>query len=294
MTRGPLVAVAVLSATLGSLGCKDPDPETGAGGSGGGSTSNSATTSGSGGSGGATSGPKKLGAVSVLQQLAGATWTGVVSPVFYEAEGAPIACTKSTAGDCEILDCTFDDPSGNTPVTHRSAGVVTVGGTTQPFSISPAADSTYAAATTMTQLWTEGATIDFAASGDVVPAFSGSVVGVASLTLTSPSLASGSITVDRTKDLAVTWTGGAAGTATAMLTRLEQVGAASHSVTVACTWAPSAATGTVPAAALQAIPAGPMGSFSFFDRDDDVIGVSGWSITLSALTSNVAAAATFQ
>ena len=157
--------------------------------------------------------------------------------------------------------------------------------------IEPNADATYTPAVTG-QLWNEGAAISLDVEGDEVPAVSGSVLGVALIALQTPALEP-VMTIDRGADLAITWTGGSAGKATVILTRLEASGGTSHSVAGDVRFPAGEHEGTVPAAALQAIPSGPGGGFSFFNRDEDIHDVGDWRITFSSLSSNVGTRATF-
>lgn len=102
----------------------------------------------------------------------------------------PEGCTQTTAtvGDstCRRIDCDVDvstEPTG----TERSAGRISLGGVTGVEGIDPTDVGTYPLLTSVgAPYWQPLATLDVSAAGDVVPAFSASVVAVAPLQLAVP------------------------------------------------------------------------------------------------------------
>ncbi len=162
-----------------------------------------------------------------------------------EAVGA--ACTAET---CTRTSKYRAEPQAGTIMASSNRGTIVV----MPDAMGYYADSVAASA-----LWTmPSAALTFTAAGGVVPAFSETFCGPVSATITEPSSPPGvgtgrGLTIDRSADLPVEWTGGAVGDLEVVLT---DDSSAASTVAVHCLFAGASGQGTVPKAALAKISAG--------------------------------------
>jgi hypothetical protein len=155
-------------------------------------------------------------------------------------------CTQEAVGAA----CTADTciPTSNYRA-EPQAGTITASSNGGMIVMTPDAMGYYANVVVASALWTMPmAELTFTAAGGVIPAFSETFCGPVSATITNPASAPGvgpgrGLTIDRSTDLAVEWTGGA-------------VGAAAATVAVHCLFTGASGQGTVPQAALAMISAG--------------------------------------
>lgn len=246
MRLGALLAGLVL---LVACGDSATDTADGGGGDTGGSGAQGGSGPGGGGSGagGATTEYVGFGSV-VAASLSPATGpTSSVSAGFTMLQqGDENPCTTIEDGDCLVIECSTDPLT----VIRRSAGAVTVTGGSREVTLTPDASNEYAASSSATEgLFDGGETVRVAAAGDHVPAFEVSATAPSAITFSAPNFFA-PITVDRTQDLEVTWTGGADGVAVAVVATVG----ADRTVDVVCEFPASAGSGSIPAAVLGQLP----------------------------------------
>ncbi|HEX8796627.1 MAG TPA: hypothetical protein VF765_37005 [Polyangiaceae bacterium] len=251
--------LALVGAASGGVACSSSGTGNASGDAGGVSSSSSGGSSGSSSSsGGSSSGGTTHGEVVVAQSAPtdGGAATGTLTATFGERDAGGPTCAVTTSGPCQIQDCTAvlaDDAS--TPV-DVSAGNVTLSGGKLPAPVTLSfADGGYTSAFEMTQLFAPGDVFQVTATGDTVPAFSGTTPPAPGpITLTSPSpvgteLGSPVYPIDLTKSATFSWSGGATGAKTLVsVTNLDT------NVIVVCSFDAAAGTGTIPADAVAKFP----------------------------------------
>lgn len=234
--------------------------------------------SGGGGSGSpdaAGPAPANTGYVSVqsINAISGTTpiTYGGVSATFSTTVATP-ACTLQEVGPCTVYTCTTTTPMA----VYHSAGTVSVTGIKQAVTLTPQPDNIYMPfSSQQATLFDGGETITINGSGAEVPAFTVSVTAPTRPTITSPAkpaTTSGSITVNRAQDLAVTWSGGGAGTV-----YIYVGGPTGSNTSMSCGYAASAGSAMVPSAALTKLAAG-MGSFSASAVSNKTVDKGDWRI----------------
>jgi len=195
---------------------------------------------------------------------------------------SPSTCTTTMNGGCTIWVCPLPTPPSSSSPTYQSAGTVTVSGATSPISLTPGANAMYPAFSDASHvLYAGGTTLTFSAAGATVGAFQLAATAPSLLTLTAPATTAGKLTLDRTRDLTFTWSGGASGEARVTLSSLT----ASSSTLINCSAAASLGQMTVPRAALALLPSSPTSaswSFSSLSFATRMIGSYQMSTFLSA------------
>ena len=268
-------------------------------------------SSGSSGNGGSSGASSSGGGSSGTVEIKGGTvvLTQTVTPIegqpdfvnatasasFYQGSfalggGSDSRCTTSEQGSCMVTECDLTGPvpdagaAEDAGVTLRPhAGDITIGGVT-PITLTPTSDGMYATKTLTEKIWD---TADFSvkAAGAAVPAFEKLLQVPASIALTAPVLpdAPAKAEIDRSADLALSWTGGGAGVVTASaITSLLDGTTLSKSTTVTCTYPASGGTGTIPAASLGKLLVGD-GSLVVTSATQEQLDVDGWKITIQAV-----------
>ncbi len=190
---------------------------------------------------------------------------------------SPATCETRTVGMCAARNCTTTAASR---IASASAGTITITGGKQAVTLTPDGKGAYAAFSDQATLWSGGETIDVSAAGADVPAFEGTLVAPAQVTVTAPAFDSAlPLAIDRGHDLALAWSGGS-GTVGVTL-----VGPSSDATTasLSCSFDATDRTGTVPAVLLQALPAG-TGSFAVAVGDVRVVTAGVFSVHLDAAT----------
>jgi hypothetical protein len=219
-----------------------------------------------------------------------ATHSGYVSVQSYDAMNTPNTPTRGgTAsagffqtgafcvnvqhiGPCDLAMCTTTPPPG------VSAGIINVTGTTQPIMMMPTASKTYDTFMVANPLFSGGENITFAAAGADVPAFTKSITAPTKATITAPAKPSATspyLTISRSQDFSLSWTGGGTG--------LVQLALNSNSAEqrLFCRFEASAGSGKVPSAALAMLPAG-NGGFAMASIAQNVFETGDWAIEASA------------
>jgi hypothetical protein len=219
-----------------------------------------------------------MGAVSAFYTVSSIGSGGGIGASFQETTSPP--CSLRTAGPCSVFRC--DIPEGGSIMpTNVSAGTITItGGSPNPIAFSPASDGSYGGFTG-TFSFTPGETLMVSAMGATVPAFVTTVVFPSPVTVTSPT---GTPTIDHTKDLALTWSGG--GNASVRATIQEST--ADRAVLIACLFSAAAGAATLPAAALSDLEAVRLGSganqgdLSIYSVGTRTISAGGFPVTVTA------------
>jgi hypothetical protein len=165
-------------------------------------------------------------------------------------------CTQETVGAA----CTADTCMGTSNYrAEPQAGTITASSNGGMIVVTPDAMGYNADSVVGSALWTMPmAALTFTAAGGVVPAFSETFCGPVSATITKPASPPGvgpgrGLTIDRSADLGVEWTGGAVGDLEVVLTDDSD---APTTVAVHCLFTGASGRGTVPKAALAKISAG--------------------------------------
>ncbi len=192
---------------------------------------------------------------------------------FYTSgETCPI---MDTIGPCDVVACSFTSTG---PV---NAGAITVTGTRQPITLATGRDGTYDLFQATAPLYAGGETITFDAAGADVPAFEVDIMAPHEVHITAPAEPATVLTINRSRDLNVTWSGGNAG-------RLQIVlyGPGQGAESLFCRFAANAGTGTIPMAALAMLGAG-QGSFAMATIDLAEVSAGDWLVQASAYTNAV-------
>jgi hypothetical protein len=227
-----------------------------AGGNGTGGTS--AGGSSAGGSGGAP--PTKGGTVNLgATLLAPGMYSNSVTGTFFAtlSAGATSPCTTEVMGACTVSQCDFSGGTGGAPATPalEAAGTLTVTGAAVPISITgPGMAGNYMLTTpnlpANMPLFAGTEMLTISASGAAAPAFSGQLAAPAAIKISQPK--NGAFSISTSQDFALAWTGGTAGKAFFSISATKVSGAMiSNTANIACNFAASSGTGTVPVAALQ-------------------------------------------
>lgn len=251
----------------------------GSGGSGGGSAvggsggSGVGGAGGDGGAGGAAPTTEKSAAVELTIEPAGFDAETVVTAGFI-AELVPGRLGRF--GDCVVIDENL-----RAAADWVSAGTITVSGAAVPITLVPEPlpnqqGMGYPPFTNSDQnLWTIGASLTVTAAGDVVSAFSGTVVAPDPVTITEPDLSSG-LMINPSQDLSLAWTGGAADQVAIELSV--------QGIRIECDFAASDGAGMIPKEALQLLPSGTGAVFGVVEGLDELQLADDWLVLLIART----------
>jgi hypothetical protein len=230
-------------------------------------------------------------------QSGGTTYgQGSVSAVFvHESVDPYFGCSKKTFGSCSVrFDCKPvltqpPDDLGLQP--YASAGKITVGGLmvmgmAMPVELTVMDMGMFAGQyntfQTFMPMFAGGEALTVSAAGGEVPAFSGQVTAPAQPTVTAPAMPNGTATISRSKDLSFTWTGGS-GQLHFVMTVQPAMGAPSG---LDCSWGVGDGSGTIPAAALQMMPAGSgQGTLSVASTSSLMAG--SWTVQIASTTAPI-------
>jgi len=195
---------------------------------------------GGGGDGGTTSGAPYSGQI----LLAVTKGKAAGSASFQKASADTVHCQTSESGPCHVTICpdSQGDEDGGAPL---SAGTITIAGGSAPLKLELSDVSAVYQSSQTDVTFTAGATATVSATGGDVPAFDGKTAKVPADITVGTDYA----TIDYTKDMTVTWTGGTDGKVGVTL-----VAADTSIATIACTFDASAGTGTIPKAAFASFP----------------------------------------
>lgn len=193
-------------------------------------------------------------------------------------------CMNQTFGACQFSSCQLplSNPDGGTPH-YPDAGNITIAGGTKMVSLTPKADGSYTPyVDTMNVLWSGGETLNIAATGNLIPAFSTTITApvVAQLTTPAPPAQGARLMVNRGMDLVLKWTGGQGDSIEAVLSTPVASGKA---LAVTCTFPAGDTMGTIPAAALMNLQAG-NGSFTVYGGSVKTMPASEYDLNISALS----------
>jgi hypothetical protein len=200
----------------------------------------------------------KFGAVVATETLVdvGSAQTNLAASFGASKAAIDPGCTEEAVGAaCTAFSCAR---TGNTPG-EPQAGTITAKSSGGFIAITPDPTGVYAQGVLTSALWTKPkSALTFAAAGGVIPAFSDTFCGPTSAMITMPSSPPGSgpgrgLSIDRSVDLAVQWTGGAVGDLEVAIT--DDTAAAAR-IDVRCFFTGASGQGTVPQAALVKISPG--------------------------------------
>lgn len=167
----------------------------------------------------------------------------------------PGGCAATTTmGQCRLYDCPI--PVRRTPVIPpaRSAGTLTFDGAAVPIALAPDAHDLYGYYDNQSALvWSGGDTLTVTASGADVPPFQLSAVAPSLVTMTAPETPNARLTLDRTQDLTVSWSGGVTGTVQLAL----DANTATRLTEIVCEAPAAEGSVVVPQAALATLLAAP-------------------------------------
>ncbi len=261
-----LSILGLAAASGGFLACSsdnntttDGGPGTGDGGNvGEGGGGEGGSGDGGGGDGAITTAP--VGRITLTQSNVSNNYFHSVSASFaaaVAAAGGAGTCTTTMMGSCTATVCAVVD--GGAPaavVSGLNAGDITVTGMADAGAavltygaIGDAGYKGYHPASGVGQFFNSGDMISaMGAGGPDLPAFTGQMVTAPSdIVMTSPACdMTGCPDLDRTADLAVTWTGGTVGKVNASLASISDASV----VSIQCTFDAAGGTGTIPSAIL--------------------------------------------
>lgn len=192
-----------------------------------------------------------------------------------------VRCTEQAFGACAVRTCPATPPAG------ASAGTITVTGAAAPVSLVP--QGTNYATLGTPDLYQGGEMLTYAAAGADVPAFTGDLVVTSQAQLTAPEITptSADVVVDRTKDLAVTWTGGSGEITVAISANADPM----H--VVSCRFPASSGADSVPAAALAMLSTG-AAVMSFIPTSRKLVVAGDYGVELVAFLNPIVGTAVIQ
>jgi hypothetical protein len=211
------------------------------------------------------------GVVSLEQQPGGAL---LVSARFLTAPSNFVKV--NTIGNCDVIEYRSDGIEGE----DASAGTLTIAGITPTLVLEPNVGNVgfYGSRTSQASV-RGGDQITFTGTGAEVPAFEGTIIAPSAITLTT-SLPAEGLTVDDSQDLAWAWTGG--GTVDVEVYIYNFVKGA-----LSCRFPATDGSGTIPAAALQAVRTGASTKYLVRSISKASVSVGDWSVDLSAAFDGV-------
>ncbi len=242
--------VAAGLAMTGAWACSSSSSPSGTTADGGSSSSGG---SGSGGGGSSSGGKTYTGSVALGQSNLSGTETTTVLAAFVKTPppDTSTTCTQTTSGPCTLNRCELAD--GGLPP-FLSAGTITItgGDLTSPIMLTYASSTGYNLVEGTTPIYTPGDMFTVSAAGGDVAAFSGpSAATPSDIVVTSPSGGTGTnlmYSIDESKDLVITWTGGSAGSQVQVT--LSNLDDKSLALDVSCMFDAAGGTGTIPTALL--------------------------------------------
>jgi hypothetical protein len=216
----------------------------------------------------------KFGNVGVRWQPNATSDQILAEAIFGDFGALGIECTTMTLGACNYLNC--PGPQGGALVPNSDPGTIVMGTAPSQVTLMYMGPNVGDGTNSSMALWPPGTAIPMASNGSSeVPAWSATVTMPAIATVTAPVLVDGgSLTIQRTNALAVSWQG----------TPKLVVGLALASrgyVQLACTL--SGGQGVVPASALGLLSAGSY-DLEIYTADRQYVSVGGWWIRATADT----------
>jgi hypothetical protein len=170
---------------------------------------------------------------------------------FDVAAGSPCA-TQKIAPSCWAIDCTA---GGATTKAVSSGTLELYAGAQVVLSSMPDGSGIYPSVSSTSATWNAGDAIGLRSAGAALPKFDVAFTAPPAITLTSPVADGGPVALDRTQDLAVSWTG----TAAKVIVAASQVPAGSTDLTGSarfiCEFDGVSDSATVPASAIATLSA---------------------------------------
>jgi hypothetical protein len=229
----------------------------------------------------------KYGAITVTENLtAGASVTTLTAVFGASHVTSDVGCLQEPVGAaCTAFIC---PRGGGANPAGPEAGAITVTSNAGQLVTKPGGNGVYSVVQTSHALWTlPKASLKLAAAGGAIPAFGDMFCGTSPVTIAKPVGVPGAMTIDRTADLPVTWTGGGGGDLEIVLR--DDTTSAASSVEVRCFFTASTGQGTVPKAALAKIGAGAhtLASYLWMRK---IGGAGGTCVELTGVTTNASSA----
>jgi hypothetical protein len=225
-----------------------------------------------------------VGAVFAFENLtASASFTTLTAVFGTTNPPDAVGCTQEAVGaGCTAFTC----PRGTGNPAGSSAGTITATSNGGTLTTKPGPSGVYEDAELPRALWNAPkAALTFAAAGATVPAFGETFCGPTPVMITSPAGVPGAgLTIDRSTDLPVAWTGGAGGDLEILLR--DDTSVVGASIQIQCFFTASSGQGTVPKAALAKIGAGAHTVASFLWMRKIGGGGSSWCEELTAIMTN--------
>jgi hypothetical protein len=154
---------------------------------------------------------------------------------------------------------------------------------------SPSSTGRYFDLTETIQLWQDGAAVRLFGGGGEFPRFDEMLVGPAPLTLLEPDPAR--VIVDRSQPFSARWSGGAGGM---VVVAINGQNANQQSLTVKCSFAPSAGSGSIPPSALAEFSPMWVAAVFVFAEDYRIVRQGPWELRLATRRDEVAYSVTWR
>lgn len=222
--------------------------------------------------------------------------TSGASALFLDPGQQGAACQRTVQGECTLYLC--EGSSFSAP----NAGMISITGGTQNVMLMPRTDGSYDPFVHSTaNVFPSGQLLGMNAAGAGVPAFSASItpMGPASaFTLSTPdgTRANIAITLTKSQDYAMSWTGLAAGSKVAA--ELVQNPDTNRSITLECLFDGARGSGTFPSSLLSRFQSTNgqtgVGAFLIGPAVNDSVKQDPWNISVIAITAGRGGTATLQ
>jgi hypothetical protein len=227
----------------------------------------------------------KVGAVFVLENLTASAARTTLTAIFgTTAPPSNAGCTQEAAGaGCAAFTCPRTPAA---PTSTSPAGAITAKSNGGMLVTTPSSTGVYDVVQMSRAMWTlPKAGLAFSAAGGATAAFGETFCGPTPVTITKPADAPGAaLTIGRSTDLPVQWTGGAGGDLEFVFR--DDTTSATSTVEVQCFFTASSGQGTVPKAALAKIGAGAHSVASYLWMRKIGGASSGNCIELTAIMTN--------
>ncbi len=201
--------------------------------------------------------------------------TGSAFAEFVDATNvvANVKCSNKMFGACTLTACATVMTDGGATQPHiASAGLITVDGELMPLRLEPQSNGMYQP--NGGGGWSGGEHLDVKAAGAEVPAFAATLTAPHAGTVEAPPMMD-SMTIDRTKDLALAWTAQGADAFRFTVTGNDLGNFA------VCNFPAGASSGVVPSAVLSQILGDGVNLDGAFVAESK-LGAGGWSVTVTA------------
>ena len=242
----------------------------------GGNPGSGGSSSGGSGSGGSSPGLRRTGIVLAESSSFSVGGSAVVqsgaNALFFTLERAN--CEPQILGNCSFLPVC----DGGEMITV-SAGEISITGGQRDIALVPNAENEYTPDFVSEALFSGGEPLTFSLAGSTeIPAHSEVIVAPGLVDVEAPTLAALSV-IDRSSDLAFSWSGSDQGT---VLVRIIDV---TSKLSASCSFDASANSGSVPSEVLQLLPASNKAIVQVVTTELVDVGVGDFTVTIGASSS---------